>query len=413
MTGAANIKSFDTLIVGAGLLGSSTAYHLAKLGAKNIAVIDADLAGRLSSSELNAGGARATWDQDINVQLAHDSIEFLRENRELTGYRDCGYLWMCRPETWATAQRRVKLLQEKHGIGAEVWSVQKLREHAPFLDKTDDLAGATFSAIDGLFNPNLLKNHLRDEAKKLGVEFLEGHRVKAIARPKADHIDVTCELIPPKNEAELKDFFESDPATLQKAAGNTVTITGKKIVNAAGPWAARMAKLLGYETPVYALRRQVSIFDVRGFDMSHYGMMIDPSGVYFHPEATNILGGYADHDEKPGWNLSYDGESWFQEKIWAPLFERSTKFEELKHLTGWGGLYEVSPDQMGVLGAVEGMPNVFENHGYSGRGAMQSYAAGRGLAELMHTGRFQTLDLSGMSGERFRTGKLLPEGLLI
>jgi len=68
---------------------------------------------------------------------------------------------------------------------------------------------------------------------------------------------------------------------------------------------------------------------------------------------------------------------------------------------------------MGVLGKVEGFSNVFENHGYSGRGAMQSYAAGRGLAELMHTGKFQTLDLSGMSGERFRTGKLLPEGLLI
>jgi len=406
-------KHIDTLIIGAGLLGSSTAYHLAKLGARNIAVIDADLAGRLSSSELNAGGARATWDQSINVQLAKDSIEFFRANREVTGYRDCGYLWMCRPETWENAQKRVKLLQDKHEIGAEVWTVKRLQEHAPFIDKVDDLAGATYSAIDGLFNPNLLKTYFRDEAKKLGVEFLEGHRVKGVALPKADHVEVTCELIPPKNEGELKEFFESDPAKMQKASGSTVTVKGKRLVNAAGPWASRLAKLIGYETPVFAVRRQVSIFDVRGFDMSHYGMMIDPSGVYFHPEATNILGGYADHDEPHGWNLNYDGESWFQEKIWAPLFERSTKFEELKHLTGWGGLYEVSPDQMGVLGKVEGFSNVFENHGYSGRGAMQSYAAGRGLAELMHTGEFQTLDLVAMSGERFRAGKLLPEGLLI
>jgi glycine/D-amino acid oxidase-like deaminating enzyme len=320
---------------------------------------------------------------------------------------------MWEPSKWQGALDRVKFLKQKHGIDVDVLDVPALKAKTPFIDKTDDLAGATFSPLDGLFNPNLLKSYLRDEARLLGVDFLEGHRVKQVQLPRADHVEVVCEVIPPKNEAELKDFFESDPAVLQKSSGETIRLEGKKLVNAAGPWASRIAKLIGYETPVFALRRQVSIFDVRGFDMSHYGMMVDTSGVYFHPEATNILGGYADHEEKPGWNLNYDGESFFQEKIWMPLYNRATVFEQLKHLTGWGGLYEVSPDQMGVLGRVEGFANVFENHGYSGRGAMQSYAAGRGLAELMHTGKFQTLDLSPMSGERFREGKLLPEGLLI
>ena len=406
-------KSFDTLIIGAGLLGSSTAYPLARLGARNVAVIDADLAGRLSSSELNAGGARATWDQSLNVQLARDSIEFLRAHRDITGYRDCGYLWMWEPAKWKGALDRVKFLKAKHGIDVDVLDVPALRAKAPFIDKTDDLAGATFAPLDGLFNPNLLKNYFRDEARRLGVEFFEGHRVKQVNLLSPESAEILCEFIPPKNEAELKDFFECDPSVMRKSSGETIRIEGKRLVNAAGPWAARLAKLIGYETPVFALRRQVSIFDVRGFDMSEYGMIVDPSGVYFHPEATNILGGYADHEERPGWNLSYDGEAFFQEKIWMPLFHRATVFEQLKHLTGWGGLYEVSPDQMGVLGRVEGFANVFENHGYSGRGAMQSYAAGRGLAELVHTGKFQTLDLSGMNGERFRTGKLLPEGLLI
>jgi FAD-dependent oxidoreductase domain-containing protein 1 len=406
-------KSFDTVIVGAGLLGSSTAYHLALQGAKNIAVIDADLAGRLSSSELNAGGARTTWDQSLNVQLAHDSIEFMRKNREVADYRDCGYLWMCTPETWPHTQKRAQFLAGQHKIPVDLLDVPALKAKLPFVDKTDDLAGALFSPRDGLFNPNLLKNYFRDEARRLGVEFLEGHRVKAVSVPNKEHVAVTCEVIPPKNEAELKEFFESDPSVLQKLAGSEHLVTGKRLVNAAGPWAARLAKLVGYESPVFAVRRQVSIFDVRGFDMSPYGMVIDTSGVYFHPEATNILGGYAEHSEPHGWNLNYDGEAFFQDKIWMPLFNRATIFEQLKHLTGWGGLYEVSPDQMGVLGAVEGLPNVFENHGYSGRGAMQSYAAGRGLAELIQTGKFQTLDLSPMSGARFRSGKLLPEGLLI
>ncbi len=403
---------FDTLIVGAGLMGSSTAYHLAKMGAKNIAVIDADLVGRLSSSELNAGGARATWDQSINVKLSKESIDFFKANPEKTGYRPVGYLWMFQPQQWNGALDRVKFLQNTHQIAVEELSVSALKSKVPFIDKTDDLAGATFSPEDGLFNPNILKTYFREEAKSLGVVFLEGHRVKSIHRPKSDLVEVECELIPPKNETELKEFYETDPSIDQKRSEKTV-IRGKCLANCAGPWAAHIAKMIGYESPVYALRRQVSIFDVRDFDMSHFGMMIDPSGVYFHPEATNILGGYAEHEEPKGWNLSYDGESFFQEKIWAPLFERSTKFEQLKHLTGWGGLYEMTPDKTGILGRVDGLNNIFENHGYSGRGAMQSYAAGRGLAELMHFGKFQTLDLSTLTGSRFRTGNLVPEGLLI
>lgn len=407
------MKAFDTVILGAGLLGSSTAYHLARLGAKNIAVIDADLVGRLSSSELNAGGARATWDHDINVQLSRDSIQFMKEHRDISGFRDCGYLWMYNNDQWQSGLDRVKFLKDKHGIGLDVMSVADLKAKCPFIDKTDDLAGATFSPEDGLFNPNTVKNYFRDEARRLGVTFLEGHRVRAISVPSGDRVEVTCELIPPKNEAELKDFYENDPAKMQKSSGETVTITGKRLVNSAGAWASRVAAMIGYETPVYAIRRQVSIFDVRDFDMSHYGMMVDPSGVYFHPEATNILGGYADHSEPKGWNLNYDGESFFQEKIWMPLFERSTKFEQLKHLTGWGGLYEMTPDKNAILGKVEGLSNVFENHGYSGRGAMQAFAAGRGLAELMHLGKFETLDLRRMHGGRFRTGELIPEGLHI
>ena len=125
-------------------------------------------------------------------------------------------------------------------------NVPALKNKTPFIDKTDDLAGATFSPLDGLFNPNLLKNYFRDEARRLGVEFLEGHRVKQVSVPGADRVEVTCELIPPKNESELKDFFENDPAVMQKSTGSTALVTGRRLVNAVGPWASRLAKLIGY-----------------------------------------------------------------------------------------------------------------------------------------------------------------------
>lgn len=402
---------FDVLVIGAGLVGSSTAMHLAELGAKSVAVLDADLAGRLSSSELNAGGARATWDQPINAELARDSIRYLKQHKDEVGFRECGYLWMHSPQQWEGAIARAERLSKRYDLGIEKLSVQQLQERLPFIDKTDDLAGATLSPQDGLFNPNLLKLQMRDRAKAKGVEFLEGHRVHAIRATDAK-VEVDCHRVPPKNEGELKDFYERAPEDDPKNPEQR-TLKGKILVNCAGPWAARIASLYGEKAHTKAVRRQVSIFDCREVDISHYGMMVDTSGVYFHPEATNILGGFADHNEPYAYNLDYDGQTFFEEKIWMPLYNRSSKFEQLKHITGWGGLYEVTPDMTAVLGHVPGRKNIFENHGYSGRGAMQSYAAGRGLAELIQTGKFQTLDLSSLTGERFATGKLVPEGLLI
>ena len=263
-------KEYNILIIGAGLIGSSTAMHLANLGVKGIAVVDADLAGRLSSSELNAGGARATWDQAINVELSRASIEYMRKEQDKFGFRPCGYLWMYNQEQWSSGKNRVVEMKRRHNIDVEILSVAELQKRVPFIDKTEDLAGASFSPLDGLFNPNLLKNFMRDEARAKGVEFLDGHPVISSKLTIKTH-------------------------NIKK---NLNILAGKAVVNCAGPWASRIASLLGYKTPVYAVRRQVSIFDCKEIAMNNYGMMVDPSGVYFHPEATNILGGYADHSEE-------------------------------------------------------------------------------------------------------------------
>src|SRR5262245_46492986 len=70
----------DTLVVGAGVIGSSVAMHLAQKGVRDIRVIDFDMEGALSSSELNAGGVRATWLQPINIEMSKLTIDYLAEN---------------------------------------------------------------------------------------------------------------------------------------------------------------------------------------------------------------------------------------------------------------------------------------------------------------------------------------------
>ena len=122
------------------------------------------------------------------------------------------------------------------------------------------------------------------------------------------------------------------------------------VINCAGAWAGEVARALQYDSPAYPLRRQISIFDCRDVDLSHYGMIVDTSGVYFHPEATNGLAGFAVKEEKPQVNFAYDGEAFFTEYIWPALYGRASGFERLRHLTGWAGLYDVSPDESAIIG---------------------------------------------------------------
>ncbi len=401
----------DTLIVGGGLIGSSVALHLARLGVRNIRVVDFDLEGSLSSSELNAGGVRATWGQPINIRMSQLSIDYFAQHADEVGYRPCGYLWLKTPETLPAALKS-RELQQSMGWEVQAWDVAELRRRVPFIDKTDDLAGAVFAPRDGLVNPNLLKNHYRAKAREMGVVFEDRTWVGGAMRKNGKWIVHARQLHSPAfHEAKLSVF-----AGLPEMEGlpwTTISLEADRVVNCAGAWAPKLASILGYACPSQPVRRQVCIFDARGVDLTPYGMIVDPSGVYFHPEATNGLAGFATPGEPPGVNYEYDGERFFEESIWPALFERSTGFEQLKHLTGWAGLYEVSPDESAIIGSVSGAQGVYEAHSFSGHGAMHSFAAGLVLAEMMVHGRFETIDASCFSGDRFARGELLKEHAVI
>ena len=416
------LQTYDTeiLIIGAGLVGSSVAMHLAQQGAGNIRVIDVDLEGTLSSSELNAGGVRATWSQPLNILTSKISIEYFASVAEDVGYRPCGYTWLHTPES---LPRALKAREKQRDLGWEVeaWDLAELQKQIPFIDKVDDLAGALFAPKDGLVNPNLLKNHFRAKARSLGVIFDDRTWLRS-----AEHSNSGIELKCEKYEADLgsdqKNQVLTGEAKIQASPiykdPSQVSYQAKRVINCAGAWAAKVALILGYGSPAFAVRRQVAIFDSRDIDLTPYGMIVDTSGVYFHPEASNGLAGIAERDEPLGYNFNYDGESYFQEKIWPALYERSSKFERLRHLTGWAGLYEVSPDESAIIGEVESgefkaTGRVFECHSFSGHGVMHSYAAGQALAEKMVKGRYESLDLSRLSGKRFEDGLSMHETLVI
>ncbi|MBI2604881.1 MAG: FAD-binding oxidoreductase [Deltaproteobacteria bacterium] len=409
--------SKDIVIVGAGLIGSSVAMNLARLSKRAVTVLDLDLEGSFSSSELNAGGVRAIWNQPLNAALARHSIAYYETVRDEIGFRQRGYFWMHSRANWEQARKRLASNPHLADLGIEYLTPDEIRKRYGFIDRVDDLGGATFSPKDGLLNPNLLKLHYRAAAREAGVEFVDRSWVRKVRAQEDGSLELDVNVFPSSlSEDEVKSVLVSESEASSISSLGTHVMRARSLVHCTGAWARRFAEGLGKTSPCKAIKRQMSLFECRDVDLTACGMFVDSSGVYFHPEAKYILAGFATPEQAHGYDFEYGGEEFFQNRIWPRLAERSSKFANLKHVTGMAGLYEVSPDMSAVIGRVPGLDRVFEAHSFSGRGAMQSYAAGLALAELIHFGAYRTLEVSALSGTRFEAAdrsKWVPEGLLI
>lgn len=396
-----------TLIVGAGLAGSATAMHLAALGEDGIVVVDPDLAGARSSSELNAGGVRATWWQPVNVELCAATIDVFAAHRDELGFREDGYLWLHGPERLADALARLPM-QNRLGREIEALTPGEVARRWPFIDQLDGVAGATFSPKDGLVSPNAVKEHYRARAREAGVRFVDRRLVTAVTRDGGA-----------VSGAELLALDDGDAAAAALEGrvpdGPRERIACERVVNAAGPWAVRVADLMGAPVPCRAVPRQLSLAASREVDLSPYGMIVDTSDCYFHAESGElILAGYSPPGDPPGYDFASEGRAFFEREIWPRLAARVSAFDRLGFAGGWAGLYELSPDNSALLGAVDGVAEGYEIHSFSGRGVMQSWAAGLCLAELIATGAYRTFPSAvALSGTRFRDGALQPEELHI
>lgn len=404
----AMIEHAGTLIVGGGLIGSAVAMHLARMGDDGVVCIDPDLGGARSSSELNAGGVRATWWRPVNIDLCARTIDFLARHADEFSFRPHGYLWLYGPDLWRGARAHMGLLNRR-GRDVEVLSPAVVGARWPFIDRLDGIAGATFSPHDGLVDPHAVREHYRRHARAAGARFIDRSLLVGLAGPPGRMRARVAEL----DGAEAAAGALETPGT-RPAGESTHTIACTRIVNAAGAWAGPVARTMGYAVPCRAVRRQLCVARHTGVDLEGLGMVVDTTGCYFHPESGDLLlAGYSPPGDAAGHRFHYDGAAFFEAEVWPRLAARCGAFDRLQHLRGWAGLYELSPDNSALLGAVHDRPGVYEIHSFSGRGVMQSHAGARALAELMLTGSFQTADASALSGRRFRTGELQMEELHI
>jgi sarcosine oxidase subunit beta len=177
-------------------------------------------------------------------------------------------------------------------------------------------------------------------------------------------------------------------------------IAVETVVNAAGPYAGEVSKMLGLEVPIWPLRRQMLVTTPLPEVPPDFPFVIDfAPGLYFHREGAGLLTGQSNPHEKPGFDESVDLE-WEQQHL-ALAVQRFPLLERAGLAHHWAGLYEMTPDAHPLIGALLPLSNAYILAGFSGHGFMHGPIAGKLLAELMLDGHTSTLDISALSPQRF------------
>jgi sarcosine oxidase subunit beta len=409
----------SVLIVGGGIIGTSLACALAGRGVGGVTVVDLDLAGLYASSELNAGGARATWWQPVNIESCRSTLAFFAEHATEFGFRPRGYLWLYADRALYARALEKRTLQNRHGLGVELLGPAEVQRRFPLIDSAlDELKGATFSPRDGLVNPNAVRAWYRAEAERQGVEFRNRHYVAGVSTVRVGGAAGTQRRVSSVDVVEVArgSATDADGAVRETLTTHRVPTASRVsesrircdvIVNCLGAWSPIFSAKIGVSDVTEPVRRQISLVDVHredlapGAEIESLGMIVDASGLYFHPEGRFVLAGYSTPGEPPGFDFDYDGQQFFDAEIWPRLAHRASSFERCGHVRGWAGLYAVTPDRSGIAGPVAGFANLFEAHSFTGRGVMQSYAVGRAMASLIAAGRYEEVDLSPLTRARF------------
>jgi len=371
----------DAVIIGAGIVGASVAYWLTRLDPSlSVALVERDRTFARASSALSASSIRQQFSHPLNIRMSQFGLEFLREMG--IAVEEKGYLYLGA----AGFLRALNELQRANGADVALLPPAELSRRFPWLNVAGIELGSLGLGGEGWFDGPALHAEVLRRARAQGARLIEG-------------------------EAQGFDREADGRIRAVLLAGGSRIECGHA-VNAAGPWARSLAAAAGIALPVHARRRTVFVLSCPD-DLPNCPLVIDPSGFWFRPEGRYFIAGTTPNPDLDDLPLE-PNHAEFDEALWSRMAHRVPAFAALRVERAWAGYYEMNLfDANAIVGAHPAAPNLWFANGFSGHGMQQAPAAGRGVAELILRGCFETLDLAPLGFQRLIDNRPMEESIII
>jgi sarcosine oxidase subunit beta len=375
----------EIAIIGAGVMGLSIAYQLARRGLTDVVVLERGYFAQGASGR-NGGGVRMQWSTELNVRLMRESIELCRHFAQEIGvnvwFRQGGYLFLARHESERARMERNVALQNKFGVPTRMLSAEEARAIVPELD-IRRVACACYNPKDGVLFP---------------WPFLWGYAHQALERGVEVHLYTNVDSI----ERGAGEFL------LRTSKGD---VRAKRVINAAGAWSPEVARLVGVELPNRPHRHEIlSTEPLKPFLTPMVSLL--SSGLYFSQSMRGeIVTGINVEDHDDG-SIKLGSRLKFLSTLARELVALVPRLADVKVLRQWAGPYDVSPDGKPILGEPDGVPGFFLACGFVGHGFMMAPVMGQLYAEWLTGGaRHEVFDRCRLS--RFRDGSSEREDMIL
>jgi glycine/D-amino acid oxidase-like deaminating enzyme len=383
------MSQHDVAIIGGGAIGCAAAYFLKRAGVGSVCVIEPDPTYAKASTPVATGGCRRLFALPENIRMSQFSIGFFKDFAKHVAvdgqapdvqWKEWGYLFVVGEGHERVLEENFRI-QESLGVRVELLDRDGIAARYPWM-RSGDLALGVLSPEDGWLDPNSVLQGFRKKAQSMGTVFVRDRVVN---------------------------LYVQGTRVTELELGSGERLRAEHVVNAAGCWAASVAKLAGMDLPVNPMRRFEHYVELAS-ELPPMPLIKDPDRLVIRPEGKGYSVGLVTSDEPRGFNFEVD-PGYFQDVVWPACASRIPAFEALKLKREWAGLYdECELDGNMIIGNWPGkLDNFHVACGFSGHGLMHAPAVGRGLAEQIVKGRWETIDLSRMGYRRVLDGLPYPE----
>ncbi|RKX56281.1 MAG: FAD-dependent oxidoreductase [Thermotoga sp.] len=369
------ISRASVVIIGGGIVGTSIAFNLAKMGVKDISIFEKSYISSGSTGRCG-GGIRQQWTSPMNVRLAMRSVEIFRNFKRDVGmdieYYQGGYLLLANTDEEVIDFENNVKMQRDEGLDVEILTPRQIVERFPFIN-VEDVKMGTWCPTDGHANPQIANIAYAFALKRMGVDV---------------NTHTTVEDIYVQNNQIIG---------VQTSKGYLKT---NVVVNAAGGFSREVGVMGGVEIPTHSERHQILVTE----GVNH---ILDPMVISFHNNYYvrqtmhgSLVMGQSDKNPVQGIDLGHTIE--FLEEM-APKMVHDFPFMKHLHIVRqWSGAYNVSPDAQPIIGESRDVSRYLFAVGFSGHGFMLAPAVGEAVAEMIVYGSSKTVDISNLSIERFK-----------